>query len=241
MKKIEYKAAKTEIKDLDTKGVVVFYASIFGNKDHGNDIVERGAFAKTISENFENIRHYKHHDSRIMPGVLHELSEDSKGLLTKSHLIMDTQDGKETYYQYKAMLEAGKSMDHSIGYWVVKSEKFNEDDPNKYERRLKELNLMEVSTLTAWGMNPEARTVDVKQTLSFDELLKEEIYLKGLLNCDFADMKLEQLELLLKNIQSLIAQRAGSSTRDGEPTNRHGAGSSTPTAKQLIDNLTIKL
>jgi HK97 family phage prohead protease len=243
MKTIEYKAAKTEIKDVDKKGVVIFYASIFGNKDYGGDIVERGAFAKTIRENFTNIRHYKHHKSEIMPGVLHDLVEDHKGLLATSHLIMDNQAGRETYNEYKAMIEAGKSMDHSIGYWVVKEEKINEHDPDKYERRLKELNLMEVSTLTAWGMNPEAHTVDVKHMMSLglDELLKEEIYFKQLLNCEFTDVKLEQLEILHKNIQALIADRAGSSTRDGEPPNGQGAGTSTLKAKDYINKLTIKI
>ena len=238
MKKFEYKAAKTEIKDVDDKGTVVFYASIFGNKDYGGDIVERGAFAKTISENFKNIRHFKNHDSRLMPGVLKELKEDGKGLLATSSLIMDNQLGKETYNEYRAMLDSGKSMDHSIGYWVVKSERVNEDDPVKYERILKEINLLEVSTLTAWGMNPEAQTVNVK---SIDMLLKEEAYFQQLLKCNFDDVKLEQLEMLLKNIQSLIAERAGLTTREDKPTNGNGAGSTTPSAKQFIDKLTIKI
>jgi uncharacterized protein len=213
MRAMEYKSAITEIKDLSQKGIVTFYASVFGNKDYGGDIVEKGAFSKTITENSKNIRHFKHHDSTQMVGVVKSLIEDDRGLLVTSQLILKTQLGAETYEEYKAMLEAGKSMDHSIGYNVIK------DDKKDDARLLKELRLMEVSTLTAWGMNNQAQTVAVKSfdQLDLNELLTEEKYYKALLSCKFTDAKLESIEGLYNYLKSLITERAAASTQGDEP------------------------
>jgi uncharacterized protein len=207
---MEYKSALTEIKELDDKGVVAFYASVFGNKDLGNDVMERGAFSKTILENIRNIRHFKHHDSRQMVGVVKEIKEDEKGLLVTSQLILKTQLGSETYEEYKAMIEAGRSMDHSIGYNVIKKEEKAD------QRILKEVRLMEVSTLTTWGMNPLAQTVSVKSidSLDLDQLFIEEKYYNLLLNAKFPDAKLERIEHFAKHLNTLIEARAAKSTQE---------------------------
>ena len=213
MRTMEYKGAITEIKDLSEKGIVTFYASVFGNEDYGGDVIEKGAFSKTIQENNRNIRHFKHHDPRQMVGVVKELNEDGNGLLATSQLILKTQLGAETYEEYKAMIQAGKSMDHSIGYNVIKKEEKND------KRYLKELRLMEVSTLTAWGMNPLAQTVDVKslEQLDFNQLLTEEKYYQALLNAKFTDAKLEHIEGLYNYLKSLIAERAVQDTPPEQP------------------------
>ena len=118
-----YKSCLTQVKDIDEKGIVVFHASMFDTPDRVKDIVDPGAYTKTISENFREIQHYKNHDSTLMPGVLNELTEDSLGLKAVSQLMLKTQLGLETYEQYKAMAAAGKSMGHSIGYATVRQMK----------------------------------------------------------------------------------------------------------------------
>jgi uncharacterized protein len=212
---MEYKSSRSEIKEVDQNGTVVFYASVFGNKDLGGDTIMPGAFSKTIKENVKNIRHYKHHSTELMPGVIQELSEDSIGLIVKSKLILGTQLGRETYEEYKAMNEAGKSMDHSIGYNTIKFDQ----DQSKDERILRELKLFEVSTLTAWGMNPLAQTVAVKslENIELDELFKEKKYFQLLLNCRFTDAKLEQIEALKNHVDSLIRDKAGQTTFNDKP------------------------
>ena len=217
MKTMQYKSAPTQIKDVDEKGRVVFYASVFNVKDYHDDIILPGSYKKTIVENYANIIHYKHHDSRIMPGVIQELKEDQRGLLVVSDLIMDNTDGKETYNQYKAMMTAGKSMDHSVGYNALR---FEEDRSNNdYIRYISEIKLYEVSTLTAWGANDQALTVDVKEfgKMSIDQLLKEEKFYNELLSSEFSDVKLELLQKLADHLHSLIAD-AGSSTSATKPT-----------------------
>lgn len=205
---MEYKSCQTEIKEIDHSGTVIFYAAVFGNEDLGGDTLSRGATTKTIQENVKNIRHFKHHDSSLMPGVIQEIKEDSYGLLVKSKLILSTQIGKETYEEYKAMAEVGKSMDHSIGYRTIKSEN-DTSNPDIYRRILKEIQLFEVSTLTAWGMNPLAHTVSVKslEQLDFNLLLKEQKYLDQLLKCRFTDAKLEHIEQVKKHIDDIVLSR----------------------------------
>lgn len=200
-----FKAQLTKVEDVSEKGIVRFYGSVFGNLDKAGDIVDPGAYTKTIAENLREIQHYKNHDSRLMPGVITEAKEDERGLLITSKLILGTQLGKETYEEYKAMAEVGKSMFHSIGYIPVKEEK--KDDGN----HLKEIFLREVSTLTAHPANNEALTVDVKSEID---------YLDALLRADLSDIKLEKLQLIRDKLQSLIDQRAvdPQHSKQNEPT-----------------------
>lgn len=203
MKPMEYKGCTTEVKEVTDKGIVTFYAAVFGNEDLGGDVIERGAFKKTLSENSKNFRHFKDHNPNLMPGVIQSIKEDDYGLLTTSKLILSTQLGKETYEQYKALAEAGKSVEHSIGFNTIKHEEKQD------LRILKELRLFEVSSLTAWGMNPKALTESVKslENIDFNYLITEQKYFQRLLNCKFTDAKLEQLETLKKYIDSLVASR----------------------------------
>ena len=198
-----YKGADTQILDVDEKGTVVFYASTFGNTDKYGDIVMPGAFSKTIVENRKHIKHYKNHDGRLMPGVIHELGEDQTGLKAKSKLILGTQIGLETYEEYKAMAEAGKSMPHSFGYWTIKSD----FDQIRNANILRELKVSELSTLTVEPANDEAVTVALK-SMGIDELIKEDRYYTILLNARLKDASLEQIEATRKMVIKALDERA---------------------------------
>lgn len=186
-----------EIKGLDDKGVVEFYANTFSNMDTDRDISLPGSFAKTLAENGKRLRHFKYHDSRLMPGVVIEAKEDQIGLLITSQLVMGTQLGKETYEEYKAMFAAGKQMEHSVGVNAVKYEVTDPDDWEKRIRTVSEWKLWEVSTLTAWGANDRSLAVSIKdlKDATREEIEKELIFLKGLLNISsYSELKLEQIE-----------------------------------------------
>lgn len=195
-----FKSVFTQVKDIDSAGTVRFHASIFNTPDRVGDIVVPGAYKKTILENFKEIQHYKNHDSRQMPGVIREMQEDEKGLIVTSKLILNTQIGKETYEEYRAMADAGKSMSHSIGYIPVKEE------PTSDYNYLKEILLLEVSTLTGRPAHPDALTVDVK---TID-------YLKALLKTDLPDEELEELEKLKNEIEALLKSRSRATTPPAE-------------------------
>ena len=189
----EYIGCNFEIKGLDDKGVVQFYANAFHNEDTDKDTSLPGSFQKTISENRNRIRHYKMHDKNRMPGVVMELKEDQIGLLVTSQLILGTQLGRETYEEYKAIAAAGKQMEHSAGLNCIKYDV----KADTGGRVVSEWKLWEVSTLTAWGANDKALTVSIKslENATRDEIEKELIFLKGLLNItSYSELKLEQIE-----------------------------------------------
>jgi HK97 family phage prohead protease len=193
----EYKSFNYEIKALDDKGIVQFYANVFNTLDTDRDISLPGSFSKTIVENGKRCRHFKMHDRTMMPGVLTELKEDSTGLLCTSQLIMGTQLGRETFEEYKALFSADKQMEHSVGVNAIKYEVTDPDDWEKRIRTVSEWKLWEVSTLTSWGANDKSLAISIKdmEGMSRADLEKELIFLKGLLNItSYSDLKLEQIE-----------------------------------------------
>jgi HK97 family phage prohead protease len=69
------------IGDIDEKaGIVKGYGSIFGNRDSDDDVIERGAYTKTIQENGSRVRYLWQHDITKPIGKMTELYEDEKGL-----------------------------------------------------------------------------------------------------------------------------------------------------------------
>lgn len=150
---------KLSVKDVDTKtGIVQFYAGAF-NVDDGKDLIVKSAYNKTLNENMARIKHFKNHDKTKTPGVPQEIVTDTKGLLVTS-LLIPTTEGKDTLieYEYKAITE------HSQGYKPV-------DGKVEYKdgiRIIKELELWEVTTLNAWGMNPETPVISLKNKSTMD-------------------------------------------------------------------------
>ena len=198
-----------EIKAVDPDGTVVFYANAFNNIDTDNDVSLPGSFSKTIKENSSRIRHLKFHDTTKMCGVVKDLSEDETGLLCKSQLILGTQLGKETYEEYKAMAGAGKKMEHSCRVNAVKySIEPSPEDEDEEIRKISEWKLWEVSTLNAWGANPNALQVAVKEfkDATKEDLVAEIQFLKGLLNISsYNNIKLELIERQINYLDSLKA------------------------------------
>jgi len=149
-----------EVKDIDATGrTVQFYGSAFGNEDSDGDIIMPGAYTKTILENgpgskSPRIKHLLQHNRREIIGKFTELVEDTKGLLCTS-IIADTQQGNDALALYELDL-----YEHSVGFETIKWEGDN-TDPENYVRRLTELKLWEVSSVT-WGANADTPLVGIK-------------------------------------------------------------------------------
>ncbi len=160
----EFKSFKFELENADeTTGEFSGYAAVFGNIDSGGDIIERGAFTKTIAEDFDRIKILSQHDSCELPiGKPLELREDEKGLFIRGK-ISDTQKGRDI----RTLLKDGVLNELSIGY---DSTDF-EYDGELGVRHLKEVKLWEVSIVT-WAMNEEAKIDEVK---SLAEEIRTEI------------------------------------------------------------------
>lgn len=158
----------------DGNGAMVIegYGSTFGNKDHGGDVVERGAFAESLKRRMPKM--LWQHNMQEVPGVWEEAYEDTNGLYLKGRFI-DTTLGRDVYTQAKE----GAIDKLSIGYSVMDYEQDNG------VRRLKSLNLFEVSLVT-FPMNEQATVVAVKnqpQTVrEFEQFLRDAGFSKAKAN-----------------------------------------------------------
>lgn len=149
----EYKSVSFVLESADDgTGEFSGYAAVFGNVDSGGDIIEKGAFAKTIAEDFARIKILSQHNSDGLPiGKPLELREDEKGLYIRGK-ISDTQTGRDI----RTLLKDGVLAELSIGYDAVV---FDYDSVTSI-RHLKEIKLWEISIVT-WAMNDQAKIGDV--------------------------------------------------------------------------------
>lgn len=144
----------------DPSGKMEFsaYASTFGNKDHGGDIIQKGAFAATLKERKFRPLLWQHDMSKPI-GIERSIREDSKGLLGTWELA-DTAQGLEAY----KLLKMGAVRSMSIGY-IPKdfSLEFADGntDPLDATRILKEVDLLENSVVSL-PMNEQAQVQHVK-------------------------------------------------------------------------------
>ena len=158
----EFKSVRFELESTNDEGEFSGYAAVFGNVDSGGDVIEKGAFAKTIVEDFSRIKILSQHNSYELPiGKPLELREDEKGLYIRGK-ISDTQAGRDI----RTLLKDGVLAELSIGYDAVS---FDYDSDTGI-RTLKEIKLWEVSIVT-WAMNDQATIDEVK---SMAEALKAE-------------------------------------------------------------------
>ena len=132
------------------------YGSVFGNKDLGNDVIEKGAFSKSLRQRkAKGVKLLYQHKSDMPIGVFDEIKEDDHGLVVKGRLALKTQAGAEAY----ELLKMGALDGLSIGFRVNPSEVSYDKRNNK--RIIKEVDLMEVSLVT-FPMNPQATVMSVK-------------------------------------------------------------------------------
>lgn len=126
------------------------YASLFGKRDQGGDVVQKGAYAASLARLIAQGRAVKmlwQHDPTQPIGVWDEVREDAVGLWVKGRILPEVDKGREAV----ALLAAGAIDGLSIGYRTVKAER-----DGKGQRLLSELELWEVSLVT-FPMLAEAR------------------------------------------------------------------------------------
>lgn len=122
--------------------VIEGYASYFGKRDKGGDIVQPGAYGaclKALASRRGSIKMLWQHDPGQPIGVWDEVREDDKGLYVKGRLLSDVAKGREAM----ALIGAGAIDGLSIGYRTIRAQK-----NDKGQRLLSELELWEVSLVT---------------------------------------------------------------------------------------------
>src|SRR5690606_18777435 len=142
------------VKDVDAlQGIVRAYWSAFGNQDSDGDIIEKGAYAKTIRERgpqgSDRIQFLYQHETKMLIGRPLEMVEDDHGLLVTAK-VSKTVLGRDVLTLY----EDGVLREHSVGIDVLLRR-------DAARERIAEVRLWEGSPVT-WGANPLTPTVDVK-------------------------------------------------------------------------------
>ena len=82
-----------EYKEMETEddGSFEGYASVFNNKDLGNDVIRQGAFTKSIAgRKASSVKLLYQHKTDEPIGVIDSLEEDKRGLKIRGRLAMGT-------------------------------------------------------------------------------------------------------------------------------------------------------
>lgn len=181
---MQYKSTKFELK-ASNDNIIEGYASYFGNVDSYGDIIEEGAFTKTLKENKNRVKVLWQHDINEPIGKPIVMEQDSTGLYIRAKISM-TDTGKKAM----ELMRDGVVDEMSIGYDVIK------DSWSGKNRMLKELRLWEFSPVT-FAANEKAKITSAK---NFSDLLYD------INNADVGEIKnaIERLNELLKTLEPKI-------------------------------------
>ena len=184
--------------DSDMKqGIVSGYFAVFGNKDLDGDIIEPGAFTKTIQERGPSgkqlIKYLLDHDKNKVVAKITNLYEDQKGLRYEAKI------GSHAAGQdFQKMIESELINQHSFGFRTIKEMYDDQAKANK----IKEVMMYEGSAVQFLGANPETTFIDLKsEAAAFEYLAKLEKFVK---TSDATDATLEKLENQLKSLLDIL-------------------------------------
>jgi len=154
---MQHASVKFEVKNLNDQGVFEGDLAVYGNVDYGDDLIEPGAFTKTLLETKGVIPLFLNHeanDIRQKVGVLY-LTDAPKALKARGVLNMDLPSAQEARSIMRFDLQHGLKTSMSIGYKSII------DKVQDGVRRLKEIRLFEGS-LVGLGMNNLANVTAAK-------------------------------------------------------------------------------
>lgn len=189
----------------ESTGVITGYGSVFGNVDSWGDVVEKGAFLRTIEQ--RKIPILWQHNSDEPIGLWDEISEDDYGLKMRGHLLIDdVAKAKEAY----ALVKSGVVNGLSIGY-IPKDYSY---DVENY-RHISDVNLYEVSLVT-FPANEKAIITDIKSDdlnirraekalvdAGFSHKLAKTILAKGFKSAIVRDEQPDQRDADIKTLNSM--------------------------------------
>ena len=184
--------------DSDMKqGIVSGYFAVFGNKDLDGDVIEPGAFAKTVMERGPQgkqlIKYLLDHDKNKVVAKITNLYEDSKGLRYEAKI------GTHTAGQdFQKMIESELINQHSFGFRTIKEQY----DAQSKSNMIKEVMMYEGSAVQFLGANPETTFIDLKSEQdAFEYLSRLEKFVK---TSDATDETIEKLENQLKSLLEFL-------------------------------------
>jgi len=154
----------TEYKSEENGNLIITgYGAVFGNIDSYGDIIERGAFAKTLIERKDRIAFCYQHDIWNPVGKIQSIDEDEYGLKLTVMLSAAEDD-------IQIKVKEGILKEMSIGYRTMNSKSEIRDGVEV--NLLTEIKLIEVSLVTV-AANPLAVIESMKGEEKIDYLSKE--------------------------------------------------------------------
>jgi HK97 family phage prohead protease len=187
------------------EGIVEAIVNVFGIVDYMNDIVKKGAFAKTISERWSKIRILDQHNtdsvinaiakvlaireleaSELPMEIVSEYPEATGGLWIRMQYMMDDEHSRAVFNRIKN----GLIDEYSIGFDIIlKHYEAVEWRGKKVNARvIDEIRLFEASSVL-WGANQATATVSAKEYLAAclykaGNYTNDEFLSSGLTNAD---------------------------------------------------------
>ena len=150
---------ETKALDVTEKGIVTVGVNGIGIEDAQHDISMPGSFKDTLKEDINKMRWFLNHDTRQLLGVPLSGEEKDNNLIMTGQLNLNKQIGRDILEDYKLFRDAGRTLEHSIG---VKALARDEED----RRKVLKWRMLEYSTLTGWGANPQTFLVGIKSATS---------------------------------------------------------------------------
>ncbi len=198
-----------EVKEIAEDGTFSGVASVYDVEDLGGDIIEKGAFKKTLSENPKVPILWQHQSDEVIG--MGEVTESGNKVLLAGKLDLEDPTAQKAHRKLKAKLIKGLS----IGFQTIKAkwEEIVEEGKTRYIRRIQELKLWEVSVVT-FPMLPQAQVTRVK-------------------NADEYEARIARLE---DEIQALKANK-GTPTPEPPPVPQPPPHSTEPEVHSLLKSL----
>ena len=176
---IEHKRVSFDVQDVGEEGTITGYGSVFGIVDHGSDVVLPGAFKKSLAaRGGKPVPMLWNHIDSFPIGKWTDIAEDERGLKLTGRFTMKSPKAQEIH----ALAMDGVISGLSIGYKTIDAE----IDETTGVRRLKELDLWEVSAVTfpmledaqIDSVKSDDRSVGIEEFLSMSDREQERILTK---------------------------------------------------------------
>ena len=194
------------VRDVDegSRRVKVAISQI-GSKDFDNDVIDEGAYTKTLSERGPGAANLIWHLTDHQPSLKSAIGK-FKELYVENNYLVGVTDVPNTTWGNDVLefYKSGHINQHSIGFRTVKQEA--KDNYNL----IKEVTLYEGSAVL-WGANPNTPTLSVSKALSKEDEAKElnkemELLIKSMRNGSYTDNAFELIETRMKQIQQRISE-----------------------------------
>ncbi|MGU3574754.1 HK97 family phage prohead protease [Brucellaceae bacterium C25G] len=151
---LETKRMALELDSVELDGSFSGYASLFGVVDLGNDVMDTGAFKRSLERRHASgIRMLWQHEAREPIGIWTTIREDAQGLYVEGRLAKGVARARETLELLRSKAIDGLS----VGFRTIKARK----DARTGVRHIAEADLWEISVVT-FPMQPAARIGQVK-------------------------------------------------------------------------------